>query len=143
PSDAIDGFTVLGELALDGAIRRVSGVLPAAITASARGHGLICPAACGGEAAWAGEDLDILAPESLVRIVTHFQGAQPMRRPVAAMRQADDALPDLRDVRGQQLWRRALEVAAAGGHNLLMSGPPGAGKSMLAQRLPSLLPPLQ
>jgi len=142
PSDALDGFTVLGELSLDGSIRRVAGVLPAAMAAVGQGHGLICPAACGAEAAWAGEDLEILAPESLLRIASHFQGTQVLSRPAAAMRQDEAALPDLADVRGQELGRRALEVAASGGHNLLMSGPPGAGKSMLAQRLPSILPPL-
>lgn len=142
PSDALDGFTVLGELSLDGSIRRVAGVLPAATAAVAQGHGLICPAACGAEAAWAGEELEILAPESLLRITSHFQGSQVLSRPAAALRQEEAALPDLADVRGQELGRRALEVAASGGHNLLMSGPPGAGKSMLAQRLPSILPPL-
>lgn len=142
PSDALDGFTVLGELALDGTIRQVAGTLPAAIAAAAHGRGLICPEACGAEAAWAGEDLEILAPGSLMRIASHFQGAQVLSRPVAAVRQAEGALPDLADVRGQEQGRRALEVVAAGGHNLLMSGPPGAGKSMLAQRLPSILPPL-
>ncbi|MFC0282102.1 YifB family Mg chelatase-like AAA ATPase [Camelimonas abortus] len=143
PSDALDGYTVLGELGLDGSIRSVAGVLPAAIAAAARGHGLICPASCGAEAAWAGEELEILAPDSLLRLVTHFQGAQPLARPVARVRAGEGPLPDLADVRGQALGRRALEVAAAGGHNLLMNGPPGAGKSMLAQRLPSLLPPLR
>ncbi|GHE69034.1 hypothetical protein GCM10019059_30870 [Camelimonas fluminis] len=119
PSDALDGFTVLGELSLDGSICRVTGVLPAAMAAAAQGHGLICPAACGAEAAWAGEELEILAPESLLRITSHFQGAQVLSRPAPVMRQEETALPDLADVRGQELGRRALEVAASGGHNLL------------------------
>ncbi|HEX2135972.1 MAG TPA: YifB family Mg chelatase-like AAA ATPase [Microvirga sp.] len=142
PKDALDGFTVLGELALDGSITSVAGVLPAAIAANARGHGLICPAGCGAEAAWASRDIDILAPRSLIQLANHFQGTQVMSRPEPAVAPAPGALPDLRDIKGQESAKRTLEIAAAGAHNLLMSGPPGAGKSMLAQRLPSILPPL-
>jgi magnesium chelatase family protein len=142
PPDALQNYTVIGELALDGAVSAVAGVLPAAIAANARGQGLICPAACGPEAAWASADLDILAPRSLIQLANHFKGTQVLGRPQPAMRAAGAPLPDLRDIRGQESAKRALEVAAAGGHNLLMSGPPGAGKSMLAQRLPSILPRL-
>jgi magnesium chelatase family protein len=142
PSDALNGFTVLGELALDGSITSVAGVLPAAIAANTRGHGLICPAACGAEAAWASGDIEILAPRSLIQLANHFQGTQVMSRPEPAIAPAPGALPDLRDIKGQESAKRTLEIAAAGAHNLLMSGPPGAGKSMLAQRLPSILPPL-
>jgi magnesium chelatase family protein len=142
PSDALDGFTVLGELALDGTLTAVNGVLPAAVAANGRDHGLICPAACGAEAAWASEDLEVLAPRSLIQLANHFKGTQVLMRPTAKIETAAGILPDLRDIKGQESAKRVLEIAAAGGHNLLMNGPPGAGKSMLASRLPSILPPL-
>ncbi len=135
-------YVVLGELSLDGTVTAVAGALPAAIAANARGLGLICPRPCGPEAAWAGEDVDILAADSLVQIVNHFRGSQVMSRPRPGLAEDEAPLPNLRDIKGQDAAKRALEVAAAGGHHLLMVGPPGAGKSMLASRLPSILPPM-
>ena len=142
PADALAGYTILGELALDGTITPVAGCLPAAVAANARGHGLICPSACGPEAAWASSDLDIIAPRSLIQLANHFKGTQVLSRPLPAMRAKGAPQPDLAEIKGQESAKRALEIAAAGGHHLLMSGPPGAGKSMLAARLPSILPPL-
>ncbi len=140
--DAISGFAAIGELALDGAIRAVPGALPAAIGANAIGKGLICPHEGGPEAAWAGENIDILAAPHLLSLVNHFKGLQTLSRPKPNLAQETRILPDLSDIKGQETGKRALEIAAAGGHNLLMVGPPGSGKTMLASRLPSILPPL-
>ena len=142
PADAMVRYLALGELALDGALAPVAGVLPAAVHANARDLGLICPAAQGGEATWAG-GRDILAPVSLLALVNHFKGSQVLSPPTRPPVDEAGTYPDLADIKGQETAKRGLEIAASGNHNLLMVGPPGAGKSMLAQRLPGLLPPLE
>lgn len=142
PAEFLSRFVVLGELALDGSVSAVTGALPAAIAANIMNKGLICPASSGREAAWASNELEILAPKNLLQLANHFKGSQVLSNPAPAVHGETEDLPDLKDIMGQETARRALEVAAAGGHNMLMVGPPGAGKSMLAARLPSILPPL-
>jgi len=142
PPDFVQRYVVLGELSLDGSITAVAGALPAAIAANGRNQGLICPKPCGSEAAWAGEDVDILAPGTIIQLINHVKGTQVLSRPKPGIAEDAPQSLDFKDVKGQEAAKRALEVAAAGGHHLLMVGPPGAGKSMLAQRLPSILPPM-
>ena len=141
PASEMANVVALGELSLDAQITAVAGVLPAALAASEQGRSLICPAACGAEAAWAA-NLNIIAAPSLIAVVNHVKGAQVLQPPTPRIAEDTTRIADLRDVKGQETAKRALEITAAGGHNLLMIGPPGSGKSMLAQRLPGLLPPL-
>ena len=146
PQQAVNGFYAMGELGLDGRLIGVPGALPAAMAALAKNVGLICPAVCGPEAAWSGlsapDRPGIVAAAHLLEAVNHLRGSALLSPPQAKATHARTQMPDMADIRGQYEARLALEVAAAGGHNLLMNGPPGAGKSMLAARLPGILPDL-
>jgi len=141
PAGELAHYLVLGELGLDGGIAPVNGVLPAAMTAAALDCALICPQATGPEAAWAGE-VEVVAAPSLLALVNHLRGRQVLSPPAPAGEAPGMRGGDLRDIKGQETAKRALEVAAAGGHHMLMIGPPGAGKSLMAACLPGILPPL-
>ena len=132
---------VVGELGLDGRVAPIPGVLLAALHATQQNLTLICPAAQGAEAAWAGSE-GVLAAPDLLSLINHLKGSTVLPRPQAGEAEPVQTGPDLRQVKGQETAKRALEIAAAGGHNLLMAGPPGAGKSLMASCLPGILPPL-
>jgi magnesium chelatase family protein len=140
-AETLSGFVAVGELGLDARIAPAPGVLLAALHASSQDRGLICPEAQGAEAAWAGR-IEMVAAPDLLSLLNHLKGTGPLAPPRAGEPEARVAGPDLRQVKGQETAKRALEIAAAGGHNLLMVGPPGAGKSLLASCLPGILPDL-
>ncbi|MGD9388293.1 MAG: YifB family Mg chelatase-like AAA ATPase, partial [Gammaproteobacteria bacterium] len=143
PDRRLRATELLGELSLNGDLRPVHAALCAAIAAGRDGRALVLPAASAAEAALAGVG-EVRAAEHLLAVAGHLSGRQPLPEPVAPrFEAATESDPDLADVRGQQRGRRLLELAAAGGHNLLLIGPPGTGKTMLARRLPGLLPPLE
>jgi magnesium chelatase family protein len=140
-AEALSQFVVVGELGLDGRVAASPGVLLAALHASSRGLGLICPAMQGSEAAWAGE-IEVVAAPDLLGLLNHLKGQSLLRPPEPGVAEPRQTGPDLKMVKGQETAKRALEIAAAGGHNLAMVGPPGAGKSLLASCMPGILPEL-
>ncbi len=140
PQQKLENFYALGELSLDGNIFAVNGIISAAIGANQENCGIICPQNNGSEARWASKDLEIIAAPCLLSLINHLKEENKLPNPEIKKIFANENYPDICEIKGQDNAKRALEITAAGGHNLLMSGPPGTGKSMLASRLRSILP---
>lgn len=141
PQDKLSQYLILGEVSLDGAILKTDGILPASVWAKKQGLGIICPATQGGEAKLS-DNKNILAPKHVLDLINHFKGIQEIEFPQDSVQTetTDTKIGDMAEVYGQQAAKRALEIAAAGGHAMLMVGPPGSGKTMLASRLPTIMP---
>ena len=140
PENEVSKYVIIGEIGLDGAIVKTGGVLPTSVWANKNGLGIICPGVQGSEARWAGHT-NILAPNHVLDLINHFRGTQILPvPPMTNVSRTVEKIGDLSEVHGQAAAKRALEIAAAGGHAMLMVGPPGSGKTMLASRLPTIMP---